>query len=522
MSIRIALLISLAVALGVGFFVTGALLYGAPIGLDQSAWPAGQWIFEQLGRFGDVPHGSVVGGVWAGLSLLLSAGLAFWWVRRAVRTSRAAVDPGRRSFLTGSASGAAAALGAAGVSGLAAGARAFYGVGQGGSGWAGVNAGISQGGGPKTHDEWLDSWKGSRVQSYRRLGRTGFEVSDIVFGAGPLKGPEGEQIARLAIERGVNYLDTSPDYSATGSETQVGKAVQGQRDELFLATKFCTPTGHLPPGTPVADYKAAVEGSLRRLGTDYVDLVHIHSCDEVDRLMDPNVHEAFDQLKAEGKVRFLGFSSHTPNLVEVANTAIDSGRFDVMMLAYHHGIWAPLGGIIQRARSEQDMGVVAMKTLKGAKHHGLAGFREHADAYSQAALKWVLTNEDVSCAVISFFELQHVDEYLHASGGSPTAGDLAVLDEYERQIVGSYCAPHCGECLGACPESLPIADVLRYRMYFEDYRNEKEAMRLYSALPAGLKADRCAGCSAPCVGTCPTGIPIPERMLEAHDLLTLT
>ena len=89
--------------------------------------------------------------------------------------------------------------------------------------------------------------------------------------------------------------------------------------------------------------------------------------------MDPNVHEAFDRLKQQGKARFLGFSTHTPNLVQVANPAIDSGRFDVMMLAYHHGLWPPLPEIIERARREQDMGVVAMKTLKGAKHHGLVG-----------------------------------------------------------------------------------------------------------------------------------------------------
>jgi len=186
-------------------------------------------------------------------------------------------------------------------------------------------------------------------------------------------------VARMAIDRGVNYIDTSPDYSATGSEQAVGRAIQGKRDQLFLATKFCTPIGHLGAGSPVAKYKEAVEASLGRLGTDYVDLCHIHSCDSVERLMDENAHEAFDQLKAEGKVRFLGFSSHTPNLVEVANAAVDSGRFDVMMLAYHHGIWAPIPGIIARARSEQDMGVVAMKTLKGAKHQGLADFRDEAD-----------------------------------------------------------------------------------------------------------------------------------------------
>ena len=101
--------------------------------------------------------------------------------------------------------------------------------------------------------------------------------------------------------------------------------------------------------------------------------------------MDENVHEAFSRLKQEGKVRFLGFSTHTPNLVEVVSTGIDSGRFDVMMLAYHHGLWAPVPELARRARSEQDMGVVAMKTLKGAKHRGLRDFQAHSESFSQAA-----------------------------------------------------------------------------------------------------------------------------------------
>ena len=191
----------------------------------------------------------------------------------------------------------------------------------------------------------------------------------------------------------------------------------------------------------------------------------------------------------------------------------------LIMLAYHHGIWPELAGVISRARKEADMGVVAMKTLKGAKHHGLAGFREQAEAYSQAALKWVLSNPDVSCAVISFFEFQHVDEYLRASGAKLEPADVALLEEYDRQIVGSYCAPHCGKCLGSCPEQLAIHDILRYRMYFEDYGDQKEALRLYSKLEKN--ASVCTGCSAPCLGSCPVGIPIPTRLREAHDLLSL-
>ena len=250
-----------------------------------------------------------------------------------------------------------------------------------------------------------------------------------------------------------------------------------------------------------------------------MDLVHVHSCDTVDRILDPNLHEAFDRLREEGKARFLGFSTHTPNLVQVANAAIDSGRFDVMMLAYHHGIWPELGSIIGRARREQDMGVVAMKTLKGAKHHGLAGFRAEADAYSQAAFKWVLSNPRVSCLVVSFSELQHVDEYLWASGQALESQDVVILRRYDEETRGTYCVPHCGACLDHCPERLSIPDILRHRMYFEDYGWEKEGMRLYARLEK--QASVCASCSAPCAGSCPVGIPIQERLVEAHRLLTL-
>jgi predicted aldo/keto reductase-like oxidoreductase len=330
----------------------------------------------------------------------------------------------------------------------------------------------------------------------------------------------GTQIVRLALERGVNYIDTAPDYSAEGSEKAVGEAIRGvPRESLFVATKWCTAVGHLPAGTPVERYKEVVEKSLVRLGTDYVDLVHVHSCDELDRLLDPNLHEAFTQLRAEGKARFIGFSSHTPNLLDVANAAIDSGKFDVMMLAYHHGIWPQLSDVIERARREQDMGVVAMKTLKGAKHHGLAGFREEEDSYAQAALKWVHADPNVSCAVISFFDLQHVDEYLYASGKGPDADDIAVLEKYDRLTAQTYCAPHCGACLSSCPEKLAINDVLRHRMYFEDYRSERQAIDLYAGLERN--ASVCAECSAPCLGSCPFGIRIQERMVGAHELLSV-
>jgi aryl-alcohol dehydrogenase-like predicted oxidoreductase len=517
--LRNAIIVSLFFALVAGYFVAGHYMYKVPIGLDPSGFIAGEALrsvalFVAPGLEGGMP----------GIELLIAAllgigAVVFFIVRAAVRSRADEVDRERRSFLTGAGTGAGMALGSMVVAGVVAFARGILGLGRGGRGWGDISTHINDETIVKTHPVWKPDWKGSTVQSHRRFGRTGWSVSDIVLGTGRIRDEDGEKVARMAIDRGVNYIDTSPDYSATGSEQAMGRAIRGRRDQLFLATKFCTSIGHLGAGTPVAKYKEAVEASLGRLGTDYVDLCHIHSCDSVERLMDENAHEAFDQLKAEGKVRFLGFSSHTPNLVEVANAAVDSGRFDVMMVAYHHGIWAPLPGIIARARSEQDMGVVAMKTLKGGKHQGLVDFRDEADSYSQAALKWTLSNPNVSCAVISFFELQHVDEYLYASGKAVTPQDIAVLEEYDRQILGSYCSPHCGACLGSCSEGLPVYDVLRHRMYFEDYGWEKEGMRLYSRL--SKNAAVCESCSAPCLGSCPVGVPIQERMIGAHRMLEL-
>lgn len=516
----IVAVIAIVVSLVVGFVWSGYYAWQASIGLDPTAFPAGE-LLQSIGMVVLPDLEMAVAGLVLGFGMILVLTIVtFVLVRRSRRAAVEAIDPSRRSFLTGAVAGTGAALGAFGAASAGMAARWLYGVGNDGRGW---NAPLTQVFGAevvKTHPEWKDEWKGSRVQAYGRLGRTEWPVSDTVLGTGPLRGEKGTEIVKLALSRGVNYIDTAPDYSAAGSEQAVGRALVGvPRDSYFLATKWCTPTGHLPPGTPVATYKQAIEDSLDRLGVDYVDLIHVHSCDEVERLLDPNVHQAFAELKAEGKARFIGFSTHTPNLVEVANAGIESGKFDVMMLAYHHGIWPGIKDVVARARREQDMGVVAMKTLKGAKHHGLVGYREESDSYAQAALKWVHSDPDVSCAVISFFELQHVDEYLAASGQKVDAADLAKLEKYDRLIAGSYCAPHCGACLGSCPEQLAINDVLRHRMYFEDYRSERQGIDLYAKLEKN--ASVCASCSAPCTGACPFGIQIQERMVGAHEMLSV-
>ena len=165
-----------------------------------------------------------------------------------------------------------------------------------------------------------------------------------------------------------------------------------------------------------------------------------------------------------------------------------------------------------------------MKVLRGAQHHFLDWSPDERDSFTQASFKWVLSNPAVSCLVISLWESGQLDEFLyasgHAAGRSMRPGDLALLERYQELTNDSYCRPHCGACLSGCSEGLPIHDILRHRMYFENFGAQKEAMRLYGALEK--QADVCTGCAAPCATSCPHGLNIPERMQGAHSLLSLS
>jgi predicted aldo/keto reductase-like oxidoreductase len=362
-------------------------------------------------------------------------------------------------------------------------------------------------------------WQEAQIRSYRRLGRTGVDISDVSFGT---SGLDNVAAVKRALERGVNYFDTSPDYSRAGSEQTLGEGIKGHpRDKLFIVSKFCTPDGHLSNDTPVKEVIAAVEGSLKRLNTDYLDLAHIHAVNSIERLMNPNIHEAFDRLKEQGKLRYLGVSSHTPQLEKVMRHAVDSGRFDVIMVAYNFKNWPDLTNIFRDAK-EKGVGVVAMKTLKGAQHSALSDFTPtERESFSQAAFKWVLSNENVSGLVVSINSLSQIDEYLHASGQPLQKADVDLLEKYDRLIAKNYCPPACGTCLSSCPSEVPVNDIFRYAMYYENYGHQRVGMEAYARIPATQNASQCVECAAPCEQACPFEIPIKEKLQRFHQMLRL-
>ncbi|MBF0429605.1 MAG: aldo/keto reductase, partial [Magnetococcales bacterium] len=366
----------------------------------------------------------------------------------------------------------------------------------------------------------------SRVRSFRPLGKSGIQMGDISFGAGRLN---SKSLVLRAIDRGMNYFDTAPDYG--GSEDFIGEAlkqVKG-RDKIHIASKYCQPIpfqagkSHLQVGAKQADYVAAVENSLKRMGTDYLDVVFVHAigektdlAEEKARLLDPEMLAATESLKKAGKVRFLAVSSHGPNNMEpLMLEAVRSGHFDILMMAFNFMKFPKIPDVFKEAKA-RDIGVIAMKVLAGAKEQGI---KFDPGQFEQAAFKWALQHAQVSGLVTTIQSAQDLDLFLPASGQAFNSTDQRVLDHYAVLHGRNYCRTGCGDCLEACPDGVDVATILRYQMYFENYGDEKQAMRAYSALEKS--AASCGSCvDEACNQACPYGLAVGQKLQAAHRMLS--
>ncbi|MBW3590189.1 MAG: aldo/keto reductase, partial [Actinobacteria bacterium] len=164
---------------------------------------------------------------------------------------------------------------------------------------------------------------------YVRLGGTGLRVSPLCLGCmmfGQWGNPdheEGVKIIHRAIDAGINFLDTANVYSSGESEEIVGKALKGKRDDVVLATKFHGPMGSGPNdrGNSRVHVMSAVEDSLRRLDTDYIDLYQVHRPDpktDIEETLSSLTH-----LVRQGKVRYIGSSTYPPSEIVEAQWAAE-------------------------------------------------------------------------------------------------------------------------------------------------------------------------------------------------------
>jgi predicted aldo/keto reductase-like oxidoreductase len=386
---------------------------------------------------------------------------------------------------------------------------------------ASVIAGASIAGTPYSAESG-DSEK-PKIKKYKEIGKTGLKMSDISYGTGGLPSPS---MVLRAIDAGINYFDTAPDYGS--SEKYIGQAMKNiQRDKIIIASKFCTPysyPSHLPIGSKKKDFIKAAESSLSRMKTDYMDFCFVHAIGEQSsrkekeekRLLDEELLSAFNTLKQAGKVRFLAISSHGPdNMEDLLMAAVRSGHYDLIMPSFNFMTFPKIPDVMKEAKKRK-VGVIAMKTLAGAKD---ADFDNKGEPFAPAVFKWVLKHPEVDGMVISIKSIKDMNLYLSASGKKFTAADQVTLDRYAKQFGTEYCRTGCNDCEGSCPEGVSIATTLRFQMYFKDYGMEKKAIESYARLDA--KASKCASCETEdCSGECPYGLPVSSMLRQAHDDLS--
>ncbi len=368
-----------------------------------------------------------------------------------------------------------------------------------------------------------------RVRRYSTLGRTGLKISDISFGASRLTSGN-EDLVRHAFDCGINYFDSAETYSDTESETVIGNALKGKRDKVYLTSKTIARADDSR-----ATMMTALEGSLRRLQTDHIDVYFNHAVNDPARLKNPEWYEFAAQARSQGKIGFTGMSGHAGNLAECLDYAIDSGHFDVILCAHNFGqdprfyqrflrnfdmvaVQPELPRVMEKA-NRHGVGVVVMKTLMGARLNDMRPYESGGATFSQAAFRWVLSNPNVDALIVSMTSRQMIDEYLGASGARATAaGDLPLLNRYATLNGDSQCRPACNLCANACPYGVPIADVMRTRMYARDYGDMRFARSEYAMLSGNAAA--CLTCDAkPCAGACPHGIATEVLLAPTHRML---
>lgn len=333
----------------------------------------------------------------------------------------------------------------------------------------------------------------------RPLGRTGFTVATVGIGAMLTRDPD---VIRHAVDNGVNYVDTADCYMGGENERIVGRALEGIRRNVVLATKV-----HI---APVADMIRSVENSLQSLRTDVIDIMQLHGIGTEDEVTNGNAREALRKLIDQGKIRVPGVTTHSGQET-VLRAVVRHGFYQTVLVAYNFRSGDALTAAIRDAGAA-GIGVIGMKTQAGGYPVPGAGASSH-----QAALAWVLGNRAVATTIPSMVSFAQVDENLKARGMRLAWSGRKSLERYGRAIGDRHCGL-CGGCDGICPNGVDVPAVLRSLTYLEGYREPLLARGSYRGLGRNADASACAAC-ARCVVTCRLGLDVARLARAAHEQL---
>ena len=373
---------------------------------------------------------------------------------------------------------------------------------------------------------------------YRKLGDTGIKASILGFGAMRLptekeddptsiKEEEAIRIIRKAIDNGVNYVDSAYVYHRGMSEVLVGKALKdGYREKVSIMTK--NPVRMVEK---TEDYAKFLNEELERYGTEYIDVYLFHGLTKErfdDKVVKLGLIEEAKRAKAEGKIKHIGFSSH--DKPEQVKELIDVGIFEVILLQYNI-LDTQYEDVINYAASK-GIGVCVMGPVAGGRL-ALDPPDELKDTltvgksnFVDLAFKFVWSNPNVTVALSGMGSEEMVDENLAlASNEEITLTDcertraIEIGETYKR--LSDIICTQCGYCM-PCEQEVNITRILKQLIHWQVYGWDM-AKRYYdmigkSPISPGKNATACIECGD-CEEKCPQGIPIIEKLKEAHEIL---
>jgi uncharacterized protein len=347
----------------------------------------------------------------------------------------------------------------------------------------------------------------------RQLGKTGIEIPIVSFGVMRSDNPS---LVKSAFQKGYVHFDTAHGYQEGRNETMLGEFFKAvPRDSFVLATKVYPDdvnreTGELGPGATRENILAKFDLSLKRLQLKYVDILYFHGVSNPKTALAPQMLEAFSELKKQGKVRFVGMSTHK-NEPDIIQAAIDSNFYDVVLttINFSQGHADKIREKIALA-AEKGIGIVAMKTMAG----GFSDKERMHPINCVAALKWVMQDKNICTAIpgIVTFD-QMIQNFSVMENLEMTEQEKADL-EASKQLAGLYC-DGCGECLSQCKKHLPVNELMRAFMYTYGYRQAGKASVLLDEL--AIAANPCSDCSS-CEVKCVKGFPVKERIADISRL----
>jgi predicted aldo/keto reductase-like oxidoreductase len=330
---------------------------------------------------------------------------------------------------------------------------------------------------------------------HRTLGRTGIKLPVVSFGVMRSDNPN---LCKAAYDRGMRLFDTANGYLGGKSEVMLGDFFRNyRRDSFIISTKVRSSTDR--QGRP--DNQATSEKfmeffnvSMSRLKMDYVDILYVHDVSNPEYLEYKPVINTVKKLKQEGRIKYIGFSTHS-NEAEVINAAADQDVWDVILTQYNYRLAyvAELNAAIRKAASA-GIGIVAMKTLAG----GFLDRERTKPVNAAAALKWVLQNPDVHTTIPGMTAFDQVDM------NAKIMEDFTLSDGERTELIASLDDPGlicsgCNQCVDDCVKNLPVRDIMRAYMYAYGYGNPAMAKNLLAELGTGENpCNECDTCNVSC------------------------